>query len=361
MRVLVVGGGIFGCTVAAELAEADYDVTLVEKNPELMMQASRVNHNRVHFGYHYPRSTSTANQCVKSLSSFLMHYGKAVVSDFPNYYAIASEGSYVTPKQFTDFCDEVGIDYREEAPPKDLLSPGTIQASYRVREPIFDYDALKLAVVDRVSKSGASLAMGTTIHKTTVSSRGGYKVDIGSGYERFDKVINCSYSGLNVINKAFGVRPRELRFERTMVPIFSFEHPKVGLTVMDGPFCTIMPHGKKQNEFLLWHVDGCVLDSGSDVSNIQDAPPSQGQIERAFDISRKFMPFMSRVEHIRTQHTIKTVHENKYDARVSEVIIDDEHPDYISILSGKLMCAPRIAYQVRNLLSGGDPNREVVL
>ena len=130
---------------------------------------------------------------------------------------------------------------------------------------------------------------------------------------------------------------------------------------MDGPFCTIMPHGTKRNEFLLWHVDGCVLDSGSDVSNIQDISPSQSQIERAFNISKKFMPFMSGVKHIRTQHTIKTVHENKYDARVSEIITDDEHPDYISILSGKLMCAPRISYQVRNLLSGGSPSRKVIL
>lgn len=361
MRVLVIGGGIFGCTVASELNESGYDVTLIERGPELMMQASRVNHNRVHFGYHYPRSVSTANQCVESLSSFLMHYGQSVVSDFPNYYMIASEGSYITPQQFTNFCDEVGIDYSDEAPPSDMMNPHMIQASYRVREPIFDYDILRRAVVDRVAKSGTTLALSTTVRTAETLTRGGYKVDIGNGYEKFDKVINCSYSGLNVINKAFGVRPRELRFERTVVPIFAYDHDKVGLTVMDGPFCTIMPHGTKANEFLLWHVDGCVLESGANVANIQDIGPSQEQVDRIFEISRKFMPFMSSVRQIRTQHTIKTVHENKYDARVSEIITDDNHPDYISILSGKLMCAPRISYQVRNILSGGSPNRKVIL
>ena len=53
--VVVIGGGIFGSCTAIELAKNGINVTLVEKNTQIMQGASLNNQNRLHLGYHYPR------------------------------------------------------------------------------------------------------------------------------------------------------------------------------------------------------------------------------------------------------------------------------------------------------------------
>ena len=362
MDILVIGAGIFGCTIAAELSESGHSVTVVEKNDNIMGGASKVNHNRVHFGYHYPRSPETARQCLDSIPSFLMHYGDAVVSDFPNYYTIANEGSFITPEQFTDFCEEVKIGFREEYPPEMLLNKEKLSASFRVREPIFSTSKLTMLVISRMGRAGVHLLTSTQVTGAKKNPSGGYSVMLNGTRATFDKVINATYASLNDVNKIFRVRPRELRFEKTVVPVFRFSHTPVGLTVMDGPFCTIMPHGNIPEEFLLWHVDGCVLSHATSTANLRDVRvPDEVVASRIFEMSSEFMPFMRDIEFQSLMKTTKAVYENKYDARVSEVHTYDNAPDFISVLSGKVMCAPQVSYQIREMIKGKKYHRSILV
>jgi glycerol-3-phosphate dehydrogenase len=236
MKVLVIGGGVFGTSIACELSNAGHQVTLVEKNDKIMQGASKVNHNRVHFGYHYPRSPGTARQCLDSLPSFLMNYGDAVISDFPNYYAIASEGSFITPEQFVSFCNDVRIDFREEYPEEGMMNKEKLSASFKVQEPIFSTRRMAEIIYRRLSDSKVDVLTSSVVESAKKNPSVGYSVMINGRRFTFDKVVNASYSGLNVVNNKFGVRPRELRFERTVVPVFKFNSPQIGLTVM-GAFC----------------------------------------------------------------------------------------------------------------------------
>ncbi len=354
MKVLVLGGGVFGCNIATELADAGAGVTLVESSSVLMGEASKANHNRVHFGYHYPRSVPTANQCIESLPSFLLHYGQSVITGFPNYYAIAANGSYVTPKQYTDFCDQIGISYAEEMPPNNLLDPSKLAASYRVNEPIFDYNVLKELTVRRLEKSSAEVILNAQVEKVHKSMKGGYTVSLDGKTQHFDKVINCTYASLNNVNKLFGVRPRELRFEKMFIAVFEMPHDPVGLTVMDGPFCTIMPQGSNKNRFMLCHVDGSIMSNSTDVNNIEPGAATETDTARVYRMSQEYMPFLSSVEHVDALMAQKAVYENKFDARVSDVAMYDDAPDFMSVLSGKIMCALRISYQIRDYLLKGD-------
>src|SRR3978361_1008030 len=109
MKILIIGAGIFGTSVATVLAGENYEIDLVEAESDIMQLASRINHNRIHLGYHYLRSIQTAEQSIEGLLSFLFNYGKAVVHQLPNYYAIAKDGSKTTPAEFANFCNNVGI------------------------------------------------------------------------------------------------------------------------------------------------------------------------------------------------------------------------------------------------------------
>src|SRR5688500_7393448 len=143
MRVIVIGSGLFGCCCAVELSRAGFKVDLVDRDKDIMMQASRVNHNRIHLGYHYLRSVETAEQRIEGLLSYLINYGHAVENQFSNYYAIAKDGSKTTPEEFLNFCSKVGIGYDYEYPEAHLLNRDMLSACFKVPEPVFDYAELK--------------------------------------------------------------------------------------------------------------------------------------------------------------------------------------------------------------------------
>ncbi len=79
IRVAVIGGGIFGVTIAVRLASKGYLVDLFEEKSELLQCASGINQHRFHRGYHYPRSVETARQAKCSEAAFRQEYGQAVI------------------------------------------------------------------------------------------------------------------------------------------------------------------------------------------------------------------------------------------------------------------------------------------
>ena len=103
-RIKIIGAGLFGCAIAYELQRVGHDIIIIEQDNDIMQRASKANHNRLHLGYHYPRSIETAEQSLDGLISFLTNYRKAIVSHFPNYYMIAKDNSHVSAKEYIKFC-----------------------------------------------------------------------------------------------------------------------------------------------------------------------------------------------------------------------------------------------------------------
>ena len=102
-RIKIIGAGLFGCVIGYELSKAGHEVVIIEQDSDIMQRASKCNHNRLHLGYHYPRSVETAKQSLDGLVTFLTNYKDAIVSHFPNYYMIAKWNSHVTSKEYIDF------------------------------------------------------------------------------------------------------------------------------------------------------------------------------------------------------------------------------------------------------------------
>ena len=149
-KIKIIGAGIFGCVIGYELQRAGYNVTIIEQDNDIMQRASMANHNRLHLGYHYPRSKETAEQSLDGLVSFLTNYRKAIVSHFPNYYMIAKDNSHVSAKEYIKFCNDVKIDYIYEMPNESLINKELIDLSINTDETVFDYDILKSLVKEFV-------------------------------------------------------------------------------------------------------------------------------------------------------------------------------------------------------------------
>ena len=338
MRIIVIGAGLFGCSIAIKLASAGLDVKLIDKEGDIMQRASKCNHNRLHLGFHYPRSVKTAVQASDGLLSFILDYKDAVVSEFPNYYTVSKEGSKVSGDQFEDFCKEVGLFYTDELPPSNLINEKYVERSFKVNEPIFDYEILRRLVLERVQAlKNIDLELNTTFQPQMIDD--------------YDYVINASYEGFNVIHNLFGVDPIPLKMQDVVIPILKLEMDRIGLTIMDGPFGSIMPKGFEKNMFLLYDVVESVLEQSltEDLSG-----DSNVDFDKFIAKSQSMYPFLERSNIVDSWRTIRALPINRNDARVSEIFLFENEPKLISILSGKIATCNKLALEILLYLKSGE-------
>ena len=143
---VIIGGGFYGAAIAIYLARQRglKRIILVERAPALLSRASYNNQARVHNGYHYPRSFTTAYRSLVNLPRFLRDWPDAVKQDFTKLYAIARHNSKVTAKQFERFCREIGANIElADLSLRKLFEPRLIEDVFLVEEYVFD--ATKLA------------------------------------------------------------------------------------------------------------------------------------------------------------------------------------------------------------------------
>jgi len=92
LKIAIIGGGWTGCHLASRLM-AQADVTLFERNEMLISEASLINQNRLHYGYHYARNYATRMLCRDTFEQFMLDYGHLTESVQNNFYAVSEDES----------------------------------------------------------------------------------------------------------------------------------------------------------------------------------------------------------------------------------------------------------------------------
>ncbi len=249
-RIAVIGGGFFGLYIAAHLASRKFRVTLFEREDSPLSRASYVNQARVHNGYHYPRSILTALRSRVLFPRFVHEFEDCIDHSFEAYYLIGRILSKVSAKQFEAFCRRIGAP-AVLAPSKiaRLTNPKLVEAAFAVTEFAFDAVKLQRQLMERAMDHGVQCLLGTTVRHVSASS-GGLEVFYGPTADplatesmEVDQVLNCTYSMINsLLNRSqLGMIP--LKHEMTEMVLVEppDELRNVGITVMCGPFFSIMP------------------------------------------------------------------------------------------------------------------------
>lgn len=349
---LVVGGGFYGCSIALALKrELRLDrVRLVERGSGLMQRASYANQARLHNGYHYPRSLTTAIRSRINLPRFAGQYRNCVVDGVESLYAIARRNSKVSARQFAKFCDQIGADIRP-APPEltRLFDERAIEAVYLVTEHAFDTTRLRTQIEAELTESGVDVQPSARVLSVAFDDLNRFRVDIdcdaGDCTATADWVFNCTYAGLNNIG---GLRHSgsRLKFEITEMALMAAPGELMGraVTVMDGPFFSTLPFPDR-GLHTLSHVrytphfswtPGEVADADPyDVLAAYDKPSRAGRMIR--DAAR-YMPCLAGVEPVDSLFEVKTVLlANEVDD--GRPILFERHPDHercYSVLGGKI-------------------------
>lgn len=252
-KIVIVGGGFFGMYIAEYFAKSGHDVKLYEKEKDFMSRASFNNQARVHNGYHYPRSILTALRSRISFPRFVDEFQNCIDSDFEKYYLICNQLGKVTANQFLKFCERIGAPC-EPAPShmQKLVNPALVDACYSVREYAFDAIKLRDDMLARLLASPAELRLGTSVDKVCQHNDGLIVSlsDITSGETEeiyADHVFNCTYSRINYMLEKSGIDLIPLKHEMIEMCLVDVpeELKKVGLTVMCGPFFSVMPFPSK--------------------------------------------------------------------------------------------------------------------
>lgn len=250
-EAVIIGGGFYGAAIAIYLARQRgfKRILLVEREPELMMRASYNNQARVHNGYHYPRSFTTAYRSRVNLPKFVRDWPQVVKQDFTKLYAIARRNSKVTAKQFERFCREIGAALKPADPSlRSLFEPRLIEEVYLVEEYAFDTTRLKAWAIRELADCGVQVRYQT---RATSISRGDQLPlqvvnETTEGKQSVTTcryVFNCTYSGLNQFEGDYQGVSTGLKQELTEMALMQMPRSLEGLgvTVMDGPFFSLMP------------------------------------------------------------------------------------------------------------------------
>jgi hypothetical protein len=171
----------------------------------------------------------------------------------------ADEGSKTSPQEFLGFCSEIRVPFQRLSPdsiPIEVIGAGSPIVCPEV---VYDCSLLRKMIRERLAWCHVPIRLGCEV--TAISGNNGrFSVHVGDEerYAAFDAVINCVYAELDRLSKRLGHAAPRRKFEYTSVLVISLDVPAVGVTVMDGPFMTLLPYGFS-NRFLLYHVERTVI------------------------------------------------------------------------------------------------------
>lgn len=248
---VIIGGGFYGTAIAIYLAkERGFKrIVLVECESTLLSRASYNNQARVHNGYHYPRSFTTAYRSRVNLPKFVHDWSDSIKQDFTSLYAIARSNSKVTAKQFERFCRGISAKIEPAAPSlRALFEPRLIEEVFLVEEYVFDATKLASLAVFELKECGVQICLGTRVTAIANGPNGTLQVIIQPNNGNKESitchyVFNCTYSGLNQFTGDFLGTRTSLKQEITEMALVRSPPALegLGITVMDGPFFSIMP------------------------------------------------------------------------------------------------------------------------
>lgn len=333
--IIVIGGGIFGVTASLVLSELGYTVTIVEEKNDILLGASLVNQNRIHYGYHYPRSVNTIKESLIGLESFKTFYGNSINYNFEKFYAISNNNSHISTDEFVKVCNLFNLKLTEKYPDKKILNTDLIESCWLTDEPIFDYLELKKIIYSKLVKDKNI----RVVRNCTISKIDGSTALLSNGYKlNYKYLINSTYSNISNVLTDLGYQPLESKYQLCVLPILEYKNDnhRFGVTIMDGPFCSLMPKGFEKNRYILYHVKESVIQQHIGTTKPIWLPIKGFVEDLIINSSKNHFPIlndMSLIDSWVTTRLILPEHEFD-DARPT--FIEQNDKNVFTIFSGKL-------------------------
>lgn len=197
---IIIGGGLYGLYSALLCGKSGQNVIVLEYDREPFMRATYINQARVHMGYHYPRSFSTAVKSAHYFERFNCDYKECILQEFDQVYATAADFSWTNAEQFKKFCVEAGIKCEEISPLK-YFRNGKCDGAFLTQEYTYDAKKLRNRLLSEIEiYSGIEIICNARIKSIEADDKEYLIIMENGSIYRSSFVLNATYASVNQIN-----------------------------------------------------------------------------------------------------------------------------------------------------------------
>ncbi len=369
---IIIGAGLYGLYSAAFCAKKGEKVLVLECDSHPFSRATYINQARVHMGYHYPRSLSTAVKSRGYFDRFCEDYPESIKTDFTKIYATSAHYSWTNAACFKKFCNDCNIPCTEISPDS-YFKEGLCDGSFITKEYTYDHKILLNYLQDEINALGDSVEIiynSEIISISKVSQK--YEIALKDG-RVFESgfVLNSTYASVNQINSMAGFDSLPIKYELCEIILCRVNGllDNVGITVMDGPFFSIMPFGKSGLHSLTSvtftpHLtcyerlpnfpcqqlagDYCSPQRLGNCNECEHKPPTA--FPYMSQLARKYLKEVLSFEYHSSLFSVKPILKLSEidDSRPTIIRKLSQSPTFVSVLSGKI----NTVYDLKEVLSG---------
>ena len=243
MKIIIVGAGWYGLHTYCFLKKHfknKIDITILEKEKDFFNNSSNYNQNRLHLGYHYPRSHKTRELCLIGYYKFIQEYREVVDFIDSNYYLISNDSliDYNTYLKIFD-TDKYNHNIVKNNIFKNIEG-NIINTQEKIinSEKVIDFFKKKINNKDLILD-----------YKVNSISQDNKTIIINNNLE-CDLLIDCTYNKLNLSKHKYS-------YEITISLLYdriNFDDNFDSITVMDGLFFSLFPRNINKQIYTLTHV-----------------------------------------------------------------------------------------------------------
>jgi len=242
---IIIGAGLYGLYAAHKCGLAKQKILVLERDPAPFMRATYINQARVHMGYHYPRSYSTAIKSAHYFERFCNDYDFCLHKDFDQVYATSSNFSWTNANEFKQFCQSANIRC-DGIDPNIYFKPNMCDGAFLTTEYTYDAQILKEYFLQELSKLPNVEILYNHLPESIKKVDSTWQVKSGNILAYTPFILNATYAGVNDIHNLLDFPNFQIKYEKCEIILCEVNDKlkNVGITVMDGPFFSLMPFGK---------------------------------------------------------------------------------------------------------------------
>ncbi len=355
---IIIGAGLYGLYSALFCAKKNEKIIVLEKDNAPFSRATYINQARVHQGYHYPRSISTAAKSAHYFERFCKDFNFCINMEFQQIYATSSNYSWTNGKQFKKFCKDVNI-MCDDLNPNRYFKNEMCDGAFLTKEYTYDAQILKDYFLNELKKYENVKIIYNVDIKSIIKKDDVYEINTSNECYISKFILNASYASVNQILSLAGFEPFKIKYELCEIIICKVneELKDVGITVMDGPFFSIMPFGKTgyhsltsvtftphSTSYDVLPTFKCQKESNGYCSreklgncNLCPAKPKTA-FPYMSSLAKKYLDDRFKFEYVESLFSMKPilVASEIDDSRPTVVKIDSKNPTFVSVLSGKI-------------------------
>jgi hypothetical protein len=329
-KIIIVGAGWYGLHCYLILTKffenCNLDIEILEKNNDIFNSSSNYNQNRLHLGYHYPRSNTTRNLCKDGYLKFIREYRDVVDFIDNNYYLIPKESTIDYDTFLKIYSDDISYDHTIISPYPFKNIDGNI---INTKEKVINSKKAKSYFKENVPSDKIILN-----YEVKSIEREYNKISINNNDKQCDILIDCTYNQLQLSNQLY-------TYEQTISLLYQrrdHSHRFDSLTFMDGAFFSLFPRDISKQTYTLTHVTHTPLIKSSNLTDILKFKASPELIEKTKknmekDVVNYYPSFPDHFEYYDYFTSYKCKLKKNTDTR--ECIIE-ENDNIINVNCGKI-------------------------